>query len=275
MSAFGAVETVGEVRLEGRLRQATDRHLPGTSPERLVPVVEQRLEHVALAAEVGVTDLGLGLEHGPHPVRQGLVEPHHLLELVEHEHCPSLSLRPELAGQLQQPVDRVVDVLPTSARGEGEADVALERVDLDRRLHPQRADERRRSLDQLAGRGGEIVEDRLRERGRKALLRRRSHQVAVRDENLLALGILDRAEGERRLPEPSGRQDDDVLPAPEVGDELRELALPVDERVVESEGAEGEGVGGIHACIMQSRITVSILPCMIRSSIRKDCRHLL
>ncbi len=122
-SALGAVEPVGEVRLEGRLRQATDRHLPGTSPERLVPVVEQRLEHVALAAEVGVTDLGLGLEHGAHPVRQGLVEPYHLLELVEHEHRPSLSLRPELPGQLQQPVDRVVDVLPPSARGEGEADV--------------------------------------------------------------------------------------------------------------------------------------------------------
>ena len=147
-------ESVADVRTQRIVRQPADDHLPRAAPERLVPVVEQRVEHVALAPQVHVGDLGLRLEHRPHPVRQRLVQAGHLLELVEDEGRPLAALGADPAGELEEAVDRVVDVLAASARREREPDVALDRVDLHRRSHPQRSDERGRAVEELTGGGG-------------------------------------------------------------------------------------------------------------------------
>ena len=56
-------------------------------------------------------DLGLLLEHRAHQPRQPRVDVDHLLELVEHERDLALAVGAELAGQLEQALDRGVDVL--------------------------------------------------------------------------------------------------------------------------------------------------------------------
>ena len=64
-------------------RDHAELHLLRTAPERLVGVVEETVHHAALAAEVDVGDVRLGLEHGAHHARQVGVELEYLLELVE------------------------------------------------------------------------------------------------------------------------------------------------------------------------------------------------
>ena len=80
------------------------------SPERLVLVVEDRLQDVALAAQVDVGDLGLRLEDRTHQVRKLRVELQHFLELIEDQRRPLLALGADLAGELEELLDRVVDL---------------------------------------------------------------------------------------------------------------------------------------------------------------------
>ena len=70
-------------------------------PEGLVLVVEDALEHVALAPQVHVRDGGLCLEDGSHEPRQVGVDVDDLLELVEDERDLPSALRGELARQLE------------------------------------------------------------------------------------------------------------------------------------------------------------------------------
>ena len=70
-----------------------------------------RVEDVPFAPEVDVSDLGLRLEHRTR-IRFGkaLSSFDDLLELIQHEHGPAPALVREILLQLQQPLDRLVDV---------------------------------------------------------------------------------------------------------------------------------------------------------------------
>jgi hypothetical protein len=149
---------------------------------------------VALAAQVDVAHLGLSLEDGAQQVREALVEREDLLELVEDDHDAAPPLRRELAEQLEQPLDRVVDVLLPPTGLEAEAQAAVGRIDIHDRDDPKPAEEVRRPLERLADGRGDVCVNRLRERGCEALLRRRLHQVAVADERLLLQSLLGGAE---------------------------------------------------------------------------------
>ena len=128
-------------------------------------------------------DLRLRLEDGPHQVREAPVERDDLLELVEDDHDAPLALGRELAEQLEQALDRVVDVRRPPACLEGEAERPVVGVDLHRRPDPQAAEEIGSALDHLPDRRVDVRVDRLRESGCESLLRRRPHQVAVADEH--------------------------------------------------------------------------------------------
>ena len=78
-------------------------------------------------------DLGLALEDRAHQLRQAGVDLHDLLELVEHEQDLALAVGGELARQLEQPLDRGVDVLAALADVEGERRRPGLRVDRDAR----------------------------------------------------------------------------------------------------------------------------------------------
>jgi hypothetical protein len=71
---------------------------------------------VAAAAEVDVADLRLRLEDGAHEVGEAAVERDDLLELVEHDRDALLPLGRDLGRQLEQALDRRVDVA-AAARG--------------------------------------------------------------------------------------------------------------------------------------------------------------
>ena len=163
-------------------------------PERFVAVLEDPLEHVLLAPEVDVRDLRLLLEDRPHQVGELAVERDDLLELVEDEHDAAAALGRDPARELEQGLDRVVDgrLLPPCVKGEAQAAVA--RVDLHRRRDAEAAEEARGPLERLAGRRLEVAVDRLRQRGGETLLRWRTHEVAVRDEDPLANRTLAGAE---------------------------------------------------------------------------------
>ena len=219
-------------------------------------VVEDRREHVAPAAQVDVADLALGLEDRPHDVRERVVDADDLLELVEDEHDAPPALRRDLRRELEQPLDRRVDVRRPADRLEREPDAAVAGVELDRRPHAEAADDRARPLEQALDGREEVVDDRLRETRSEPHLRRRPHQVAVRDEHLVGEHLLHRAEDERRLPVAAGREHDDVLPVAHVRRQRRDLRVPVRERVVLRERAERERVGRVtHDCIMHICVT--------------------
>ena len=219
-----------------------------------------RSSRCRLLPEVDVAHLGLGLEDGAHQVREPLVERDDLLELVEDDHHAPLALGGQLAEQLEQPLDRVVDVGPAATDLEAEAQRAVARVDLDRRPDAQAAEELGRTLERLTDGRGDVGVDRLRQRRRQALLRRRHHQVAVADQHLPTHRLLCSAQHQRRLAVPAWGVDEHVLPVAHVGDELAELVLPVGEGFVEGEVAEGEGIGGvlIHKGIMASEIEIRV-----------------
>ena len=181
-------------------------------------------EHVAAAAEVDVADLALGLEDGPHHVRQRVVDPDDLLELVEHEHDASVALRGDLcrAARAAARSSRRCPSLPRTASNENRTPPSLGSSSTVG-LHPQAADDRPRPLEQPLDGREEVVDDRLRERGGEPHLRRRPHQVAVRDEDVVGEDLLHRAEDERRLPVASRREHDDVLPVAHVGGERGDL----------------------------------------------------
>jgi hypothetical protein len=137
----GALELPLQVDGElGRRDQLELEHLRA-AVEGLVLVGEEALHHVALAAGVDVRDLGLLLEHRAHQRRQPRVDVGHLLELVEdHDHL-ALALRGELRRQLEQPLERRVDVLAAVARRKREARLARRRVDGDGRVDAQRRED--------------------------------------------------------------------------------------------------------------------------------------
>src|SRR5439155_9619290 len=96
--ASGAPEAIPDELGEQRLGNRPDVHAARASPERLVAVVEDRVEDVPSAPEVHVTYLGLRLEHRPHEVGKGRVELHDLLELVEDEHHLALPFDGDSSG---------------------------------------------------------------------------------------------------------------------------------------------------------------------------------
>src|SRR5262249_10835184 len=115
------LEALADERRELRGIDRSQLDLLRASPERLVLFVEDSLEDVALAREIDVPDLGLRLEDRPHEVREVAVETDDLLELVEDDRNSALPLRRDLSGELEQPLDRLVDVRRTPPGGEAEA----------------------------------------------------------------------------------------------------------------------------------------------------------
>ena len=131
----GGAEALADEECELLRLNHPDLELLRAAPERLVAVAEDSLQQVALAAEVHVADLRLRLEDRAHQVREPPVEREDLLELVEDDRDASLALCGELADELEQSLDRVVDVGSPPTRLEREPQGAVARVDLDRRRH--------------------------------------------------------------------------------------------------------------------------------------------
>src|SRR3954454_15050879 len=111
---------VGEDRRERLGRDDAELELLAAAPEGLVRVVEDPLHHVALAAEEEVRDLGLLLEDRPQELRQLRVELDDLLELVEDQDRGALPLGRDLCDELEQPLERRVDVLGPVTGAEAE-----------------------------------------------------------------------------------------------------------------------------------------------------------
>ena len=87
-------------------------------------------------------------------------------------------------------------------------------------------------------------------------LRRRAHQVAVRDQHVVGQHLLRGAQHERRLAIAPRREDDDVLSVSHVGGQRGDLGRPVRERLVLGQVAEGERVrDDTQACIMHYCVT--------------------
>src|SRR5262245_42327283 len=118
-----------DVAAEELRRDHAELHLLRAPPERLVLVVEDPREHVPLAAEVDVCDLGLRLEDRAHELREVAVDVDDLLEFVEDERDLPPALGRELARELEQPFQRRLDVLRLPARVEREPELAGLRVD--------------------------------------------------------------------------------------------------------------------------------------------------
>ena len=232
-------DVVGEL---GRLDHV-QLHLLGATPERLVRVVEDPRQHVALAAEIDVRDLGLGLEDAPHQLRQGWIDLDDLLELVEDQRDRPLALGGDLPGQLQQALERRIDVGPRVAGGEREAERAVGGVDRDRRRDPQPAEEGRSAITGPLEARQQVAVDRARELLRELLLRRRRHQVDGCDQDALGEEVLLRAPDERRLPIAPGGEDHDVLAVADVLLELAQLGVAIGERLVERQCAVAKRVG--------------------------------
>src|SRR5207302_5954416 len=98
-----------DVDAKERRRDDVEHHPLRAPPEGLVLVREDPLQHVALASEVDVRDVGLGLEDGAHEPRELPVDVDDLLKLVEDERHLPPPLRAELAGKLEQALERRVD----------------------------------------------------------------------------------------------------------------------------------------------------------------------
>ena len=196
-------------------------------------------------------DFGLGLEDRAHQVRKLRVELQHLLELVEDQRGPLLALRTDLAGELEQLLDRVVDSGCAGAAGlEAEAQARVVGVDLDRRLDAKAAEERGRLLERLTDRRDEVVVDGLREGAREALLRRGLHQVAVGDEHALRKRLLGGPEHERGLAVSPGGEHQHVLAVPDVDRELFQLVLAVGKGLVECERAKVNGFVSLYISVL-------------------------
>ena len=203
-------------------------------------VAEEPAHHVALAPRVDMRDLGLLLERRAHQRRQLGVELRDLLELVEVEDDALALLRRDRARQLEEVLERVVDVGLGARSREAEARRAVQ-VHGDRRRDSQRREDPQ-SLARLEERGRDVVVDRLGELARELLLRRRRHEVDLDDENPLPDQLAERRPDGRRLPVAARRDDRDVLAVADVRLELGELGLAVGEGLVGDEIAVVEGV---------------------------------
>jgi hypothetical protein len=219
-------------------RDEAEFHRPRASPERLVLVVEDPLEHVPRAAEVDVRDLGLRLEDGAHELRQVGVDLDDLLELVEDEGRAPAAFGGELAREREEPLEGRVDVLGTGARGTKSR--ARPPAGRPSRRARRKAGENAQRVLRLEEHRRELVVDRLGELLGELLPRGRGHQVELGDEHASAAQLLDGAQHERRLPVAPRGEDDDVLSVQDVGLELAQPA--VGEGLIEGERAEAEGV---------------------------------
>ena len=81
-------------------------------------------------------DLGLALEDGAHQPRQMTVDVRDLLELVQHEHDPPLPVGAQLSRQLEQPLQRRVDVRAAVPDVEPEGHGGVVGVERDARRDP-------------------------------------------------------------------------------------------------------------------------------------------
>ena len=176
------------------------------------------------------------------------------------------------AGQLEQPLDRGVQVVAALGDREAERHVAGLGLDRDRRAHAQVGEDPQALLG-AQQRRGDVVVDRARELLGELGRRRRRHQVDAGHEHLLAHQLVRCAPHERGLAVAARREDDDVLAVADVGLELGDLLLAVGERVVERERAEAEGIDVVrHAdqrnadlrekfvtrtCVTQARVTAA------------------
>jgi hypothetical protein len=239
----GVLEAPGDEVAEGLGGDRPQLELLGAAPERLVRVVEDPLHHVALAAEVEVRDLGLLLQHRAQELGELRVELDDLLELVEDQQRAALALGGDLGDELEQALERRIDVLRLVAGGEAEAQRAGVRVDCHRRHDPQPAEDARAEVLRARERSRDVVVDRRRELLGELLLRRRLHEVDLADEHAVADEALLDAVDERRLAEAPRREDHDVLAIAGVREQLRDLVVAVGERLVAGEGAEAERVG--------------------------------
>jgi hypothetical protein len=130
-------------------RDHPDLHPSGAAPEGLVAVAEDPVEDVTAAPEIDVAHLALALEDRAHHVREVLVEAQDLLELVEDEDHAPLAFDRQLGRELEEPLDRLVDVGPAPGALEPEAKRSVDRVDLDRRENTQSAKQVRGALDRV------------------------------------------------------------------------------------------------------------------------------
>ena len=243
----GRAEALDDVAPEGLGRDDAQLDGLGAAPERLVLVAEEPAHHVALAAEVHVRHLGLGLEDGAHQPRQGRVDVDDLLELVEDQRHAAPALGAELARQRQQVLERRAQVLGAIARVEAEGQLAGVGVDVDGRLDAQRPEDPQ-AVERLLLLGGDVLVDRARELLGQLGHRRRRHEIDGGDEHLAAHELLGHPPHQRRLAVAPRGEDDHVLAVGDVGPELGDLALAIGEGLVERQRAEAERVGyGRHA----------------------------
>ena len=246
-------------------------HLLGASPERLVGVVEQPVHHAALATEVDVRDLRLRLERRSHQVREVRVDPEHLLELVEDDRHPPAAVRRQLARQVEELLDRRVDVGARVPGREAEPECAVGRVDGHHRQDPEPAEDLRRALPYPEERARDLLVDRLRELRGELLLGRRAHQVDLSDERPVpAHELLGSPPHERRLAVAPGGEHHHVLAVQDVRLELGELPLAVGERLVEREIAEAERVPRSHP-VQCSRMRASLYAVLRLADLRVTC----
>jgi hypothetical protein len=238
----GCAEPLGDERREQVGADDVELDLLRASPERLVLVVEDRLHHVPLRAEVDVRDLRLRLEHRAHELREVRVDVDDLLELVEDERDGPVSLVRQLARQREQPLERRLDVGRRAPGLESERDRGVLGVDRHGRRDPQPAEDRQRALARAEQRRRDAFVDRLRELLGELLARGRRHQVDLRGEDTLPPEVGDRAQDEGGLAVAARCEDHHVLPVADVRLQLSQLPLAVGERLVEGERAVAEGV---------------------------------
>ena len=165
----------------------------------------------------------------------------HLLELVEDEHHAAAAVGRELRRQLEQALERLVQVLGATRRAERERRRSVERVDRHDRDDAE-AGEDPKAVPRPDERRGDVVVDRPREPRGELLLRRGLHQVDLGDQDVLGHQLLRDPPQERGLAVAARGDERDVLAVLEVAAELAHLVLAVGERLVEREVAEREGV---------------------------------
>ena len=95
----------------------------------------------ALATQVDVGDVRLGLEHRTHERGEVWVELEDLLELVKDDAAAPVAFRRQLRGELEELLQRRVDVVLRVAGPEAEAERAVHRVDGHHRDDPQAAED--------------------------------------------------------------------------------------------------------------------------------------
>src|SRR5581483_10271135 len=161
----------------------------------------------------------------------------------------------ELRRQLEESLERGVDVRTLVAGAKGEAQVSRLRVDGHHRRDPQAGDDVRHALADSEERFRDLVVDRFCERSCQLLLRRGQHEVHLGHEDLAPSDeTLRCAPDERRLAVSARREDDDVLAVSHVGRQLCELPLAIGEPGVQGDVAEVEGVAVAGHCSRLARI---------------------